>query len=74
MAKGEPENSRHSSLGLASRHALDATRIDEHGRKALHRFSASYNVAPEHLKRVRSSGVALEFGVSFDVPRAEGAF
>ena len=43
---------RRSALGLASRHALDAARVDKRGRKALHRFAASCDAAPEHLKRV----------------------
>ncbi|KAH8071341.1 hypothetical protein JL721_4313 [Aureococcus anophagefferens] len=56
MAKG---TDNHSTLGLASRHALDATRVDDQGRKALHRFSASYNVIevhPEAAKEVDHRG------------------
>ena len=47
-----PVEDRRSALGLASRHALDAARVDKRGRKALHRFAASCDAAPEHLKRV----------------------
>ncbi|KAJ8600248.1 hypothetical protein CTAYLR_001996 [Chrysophaeum taylorii] len=52
----KPRDRRTSSLGLASRHALDASRVDERGRKALHRFVGGVSgVAPEHLKRVIES-------------------
>ena len=34
-----PARRRSSTLGLASRHALDASRVDDAGRKALHRFA-----------------------------------
>ena len=66
MGKNAPErDGKHTTLGLASRHALDATRVDDQGRKALHRFSASYNVAPEHLKRVRgAASLRFSFGGS----------
>ena len=52
MEDAAPAEDRRSALGLASRHALDAARVDKRGRKALHRFAASCDAAPEHLKRV----------------------
>ena len=52
MEDAAPVEDRRSALGLASRHALDAARVDKRGRKALHRFAASCDAAPEHLKRV----------------------
>uniref|UniRef100_A0A7S3JT24 J domain-containing protein n=1 Tax=Aureoumbra lagunensis TaxID=44058 RepID=A0A7S3JT24_9STRA len=58
MAASEQREGRknRSTLGLASRFALDADRTDEKGRKALHRFvGGTEGVAPEHLKRVLSA-------------------